>query len=149
MAVNWPRGIPQEAEGDTRETPGARDFHQLAVNYSLRRATTQSSLVERRRSRAEPTPEAVARRIAHRREGVACVSRSAEYLELLLLTSTGEIPEDETPQVPDAYDTTITKRQWERYMQDWRVNIRGACARVEAHRSLRRDLARRNWINTV
>ena len=53
------------------------------------------------------------RREAKRRIGVRAVKASLDY-QLC----------DTRPQTPDAFDNTLSKRRWEKYMQEWRYTLR-------------------------
>ena len=81
--------------------------------------------VEPHRPRPEPTSAEIAHRITKRRDGVAAVCRSPQYVEMLIQVSTGVIPESDVPDEPDPHDLTISKRSWERDMQAWRTKIKG------------------------
>ena len=87
---------------------------------------------ERRRSRSPPGANEVCdeevweRRTAHRLAGVGAIKRSAHYL--IVTEDTGNA----RPKTPDPGDRTVSKRSWERGVQQWRANL--AAAAVEAQR---------------
>ena len=60
----------------------------------------------------------------HRLTGLAAVCRSRNYVTLLILLAVGEIRTDDAPLVPDPYDRTCSKREWERRMQLWRSQVK-------------------------
>ncbi|CAK0806321.1 unnamed protein product [Prorocentrum cordatum] len=58
-----------------------------------------------------------------RRRRIRCVSgvkRSIENVSIQLLSSTGELEDDERPATPDPYLPDVSKRQWEAKVVAWR-----------------------------
>ncbi|CAK0818359.1 unnamed protein product [Prorocentrum cordatum] len=51
---------------------------------------------------------------------VSGVKRSIEYVSIQLLSSTGELVDDERPATPDPYLPDVSKRQWEAKVVAWR-----------------------------
>ena len=80
---------------------------------------------ERRRSRSpcganeECNEEVWQRRMAHRLAGVASIKRSADYTTA---TAHAHVPR---PRTPDATDRKLSKRAWERGVQQWRMDLKG------------------------
>ena len=79
---------------------------------------------ERRRSRSpcganEDDEEVWQRRMAHRVEGVAAVMRSDDY------TRATADPQAPRPRTPDPTDRRLSKRAWERCVQQWRIYLKG------------------------
>ena len=80
---------------------------------------------ERRRSRSpcganeECNEEVWQRRMAHRLAGVAAIKRSADYI---MATAHAHVPR---PRTPDATDRKLSKRAWERWVQQWRMDLKG------------------------
>ena len=78
----------------------------------------------RRRSRSprganeECNEEVWQRRSAHRAAGVAAVKRGADYI------SAAADPNVARPATPDPTDRKLSKRAWERGMQQWRVDLK-------------------------
>ena len=80
---------------------------------------------ERRRSpcaNEECNEEVWQRRSAHRAAGVAAVKRSADYISA---TADPMVPR---PQTPDPGDRKLSKRAWERGVQQWRMDLKGVVA---------------------
>ena len=84
---------------------------------------------ERRRSRSpvgandeECNEEVWQRRSAHRAAGVAAVKRSADYISA---TADPNVPR---PKTPDSTDRKLSKRAWERGVQQWRMDLKGVVA---------------------
>lgn len=79
---------------------------------------------ERRRSRSpcganeECNEEVWQRRSAHRAAGVAAVKRSADYISA---TADPHVPR---PNTPDPTDRKLSKRAWERGVQQWRMDLK-------------------------
>ena len=61
-------------------------------------------------------------RLRHR-EAAAANVRNREHAQLLILVSTGEIPEEAIPTPPDPSDRTVGKRKWEKSIERWRHAI--------------------------
>ena len=80
---------------------------------------------ERRRSLSpcganeECNEEVWERRSAHRAAGVAAVKRSADYISA---TADPQVPR---PKTPDPTDRKLSKRAWERGVQQWRMDLKG------------------------
>jgi len=55
-----------------------------------------------------------------RMQCVSGVKRSIEYVSIQLLSSTGELGDDERPATPDPYLPDVSKRQWEATVAAWR-----------------------------
>ena len=68
----------------------------------------------------------------HRHAGLAAACRSRDVVLMLVMTSTGELPGDDSPMPPDPYDRNTSKRQWELQMQAWRSAVKHFVA--DAHR---------------
>ena len=85
---------------------------------------------ERRRSRSpcganeECNEEVWQRRSAHRAAGVAAVKRSADYISA---TADPRVPR---PKTPDPTDRKLSKRAWERGVQQWRMDLKGVVANL-------------------
>ena len=60
----------------------------------------------------------------HRHAGLAAAYRSRDVVTMLILTSTGELPADDSPAPPDPDDRNVSKRQWELQMQHWRAAVK-------------------------
>ena len=60
----------------------------------------------------------------HRHAGLAAAYRSRDVITMLILTSTGELPADDSPAPPDPDDRNVSKRQWELQMQHWRSAVK-------------------------
>ena len=79
---------------------------------------------ERRRSRSplganeECNEEVWQRRSAHRAAGVAAVKRSADYI------LAAADPNVARPRTPDPTNRKLSKRAWERGMQQWRMDLK-------------------------
>ena len=79
---------------------------------------------ERRRSRSpcganeQCTEEVWQRRSAHRAAGVGAVKRSADYIRA---TADPLVPR---PKTPDPTDRKLSKRTWERNVQQWRMDLK-------------------------
>ena len=79
---------------------------------------------ERRRSRSpgganEDDEEVWQTRMAHRVAGVAGVKRSDDY------TRATADPQAPRPRTPDPTDRRLSKRAWERSVQQWRIGLKG------------------------
>ena len=80
---------------------------------------------ERRMSRSprganeECNEEVWQRRMMHRLAGVAAVKRSNDYI---MATDHAHVPR---PRTPDATDRKLSKRAWERWVQQWRMDLKG------------------------
>ena len=78
----------------------------------------------RRRSRSPSganekcSEEVWQRRSAHRAAGVAAVKRSADYI------SAAASPRVPRPNTPDPTDRMLSKRSWERGVQEWRMDLK-------------------------
>ena len=72
-----------------------------------------------------------------RMQCVSGVKRSIEYVSIQLLSSTGELGDDERPATPDPYLPGVSKRQWEAKVSAWRRECRNFLTRCR--------LVRRNW----
>ena len=86
---------------------------------------------ERRRTSRSPrganeecNEEVWQRRSAHRAAGVGAVKRSADYIRAT------EDPGVPRPKTPDPTDETLSKRAWERGVQQWRMGLAGAVANL-------------------
>ena len=85
---------------------------------------------ERRRSRSprganeECNEEVWQRRSAHRAAGVGAVKRSADYIRAT------EDPGVPRPKTPDPTNRKLSKRAWERGVQQWRMDLKGAVANL-------------------
>ena len=64
------------------------------------------------------------RRSAHRAAGVAAVKRSADYIS----ATAAMVPR---PQTPDPGDRKLSKRAWERGVQQWRMDLKGVVANLD------------------
>ena len=79
---------------------------------------------ERRRSRSPSganekcSEEVWQRRSAHRAAGVAAVKRSADYI------SAAASPRVPRPNTPDPTERMLSKRAWERGVQQWRMDLK-------------------------
>jgi hypothetical protein len=63
-------------------------------------------------------------RMKKREDGVRAVKSSPEYVEMLIMLSTGEMDEAERPLSPEPVNRTLSKRTWEQGMMTWRDNIK-------------------------
>lgn len=87
---------------------------------------------ERGRSRSpcgangECSEEVWRRRSAHRAAGVAAVKRSADYI------SAAAGPRVPRPKTPDPTDRKLSKRAWERGVQQWRMDLKDVAALLPA-----------------
>lgn len=73
----------------------------------------------------ESSEEVRARRIAKRVEGVSAVQRSTAYIIASLHCS-------ELPAAPYPYDTTVSKRSWEKSMMVWRRALKDALRQIHS-----------------
>ncbi len=64
------------------------------------------------------------RRCRHRLAGVLAAQRSRDFNTRLAKLSAGEQSQEGAPLAPDPEDRSVSKRQWERSMQQWRQAIR-------------------------
>ena len=64
------------------------------------------------------------RRTAHRAAVLAAVKRGANYL------AATQDPTFPRPQTPDPTDRTVSKRRWERGVQQWRKDLEGVVANL-------------------
>ena len=64
------------------------------------------------------------RRSAHRAAGVAAVKRSADYISA---TADPRVPR---PKTPDPTDRKLSKRAWERGVQQWRMDLKSVVANL-------------------
>ena len=79
------------------------------------------------RHEAEETEEQMwERRGSHRRAGIAAVKRSADYIAALKRCG-------QRPTTPCPEDRTISKRSWERSVQEWRVFLRDLAADISPY----------------
>ena len=69
--------------------------------------------------------EVRAKRIAKRVEGVSAVQRSTAYIIASLHCS-------ELPQAPYPYDTTVSKRSWEKSMMAYRRALKDALRQIHS-----------------
>ena len=60
-------------------------------------------------------------RCLHRQDGVRAVKRSLHYTIL-------EAAQLQRPKSPDPQDRTVSKRDWERRVQQWRFGLAVGCA---------------------
>ena len=84
----------------------------------------------RGRSRSPPcgpnkdcTPETWEKRSAHRLAGVKAIQRSSDYIAVV----TAGVPR---PKTPDPTDRKLSKRAWERGVQQWRMDLKGVKAKL-------------------
>ena len=88
---------------------------------------------ERRRSRSpaganeECNEEVWQRRSRHREAGVEAVKRSAEYI------TAAANPHVPRPMTPDPTDRRLSKRAWERGVQQWRENLKTVVGNMEIY----------------
>ena len=66
------------------------------------------------------------RRMGHRAAGVAAVKRSKQYV---IVT---ENPNTARPRTPDPTDRKLSKRAWERRMQQWRMDLDDVVRELQA-----------------
>mmetsp|Transcript_89186 Transcript_89186/g.277282 ORF Transcript_89186/g.277282 Transcript_89186/m.277282 type:complete len:225 (-) Transcript_89186:36-710(-) len=71
-----------------------------------------------------PTPDATgedrARRLQKRRAAIAAIKGMPEYSACTAGRLSGVLKEEEVPLTPEADDSTLSKRQWEAAVQQWR-----------------------------
>ena len=93
----------------------------------------QGSLEEGARSQQKATEErcdnysddtAWDRRHKHRVAGLAAIKRSRDFVSVLSMVASGELPQGSVPMAPDADDRACGKRQWEFRMQQWRGQLK-------------------------
>ena len=63
------------------------------------------------------TEEVWQRRVGHRQAGVDAVKRSADYM----IAEAAQVPR---PKSPDATNKKLSKRKWERGVQQWRMDLK-------------------------
>lgn len=78
------------------------------------------------RSKLGVSEQDLERRREHRRNGVVAVKRSAGYQALKKIQA--EDFSVAAPQTPDPDDLSISKRAWEKEVQDWRDALRKGCS---------------------
>ena len=71
------------------------------------------------------TEEERQRRSAKRVAGVAAVKRSTDYYVVAIAN-----PSVPRPSTPDPTDKKVSKRSWERSMQEWRWDLKGVVANL-------------------
>lgn len=64
------------------------------------------------------------RRNERRRSAVAAIKGKPEYEHMAGLRDTGALPSNEVPLTPDPDDSTVSKRQWEASVMQWRATLR-------------------------
>ncbi len=60
----------------------------------------------------------------HRHAGLAAAHRSRDVVTMLILTSTGELPADDSPAPPDPHDRSISKGRCGLQTQHWRSAVK-------------------------
>ena len=63
-------------------------------------------------------------RSKHRHAGLAAAYRSRDVVTMLIMTSTGELPVDDSLVPPDPDDRRVSKRDWELSVRAWRFAIK-------------------------
>ena len=61
---------------------------------------------------------------AKRATVVAAIQLSPEFRQAQLCLARGELTAEALPPAPDATDPSISKRAWERSVQEWRAALR-------------------------
>ena len=75
------------------------------------------------------TEEVWQRRSAHRLAGVTAVKRSTDYVAA---TDDPNVPR---PSTPDPTDRRVSKRAWERSVQEWRLGLKAVVANLPTDRA--------------
>jgi len=73
-----------------------------------------------------PTEEDWQRRLAHRKAAIDFVKTTPQYLEFDNIQRHRGL-DDTEPLTPDPTDRNVSKRQWEKSVQNWRVALVSWC----------------------
>ncbi len=100
-------GLPDASLSESADSPRSRGQSEMAVA-----ATTTPGKANTPRTR-----------LLKRQESVAAIWRSTEGQIVCQWERLGYLHAQDVPQPPNPEDTSISKRQWERAMQEWRRNL--------------------------
>ena len=110
--------------------PGDPMYVQLPEEDEPQRQRLPGPGERRGRSRSPPCgpdedcpPETWEKRSAHRLAGVKAIKRSSDYIAVA--TAGGP-----RPKTPNPTDRKLSKRAWERGVQQWRMDLKGAVANL-------------------
>ncbi len=109
--------VPRQPDPNAQCTSREWDYRMVAWRVQLR-------VVQGKEPLGEPGETAWAHRLCHRSDAVDAVKRSADYEAMVELVSSGRLDPGTRPHTPNPLDRTISKRHWERTVQDWRVRLR-------------------------
>ena len=123
--------MKQEFVNDGVRTRAHADKGHSAYARRSRRRSSFSEPPPRRKSvdagnqREVPdaTEEDWTRRVEHRSNGVLYVKSTGSYQAMSRARASGRLREPPAPLTPDPTDRTVSKRRWEKSMQEWRTAL--------------------------
>ena len=99
-----------------------RTIHQVAMREFMSDKPPRSRTPGH--AKEECNEQAWQRRSVHRVAGVKAVKRSADYITAMANSETSR------PNTPDPMDRKVSKRVWERGVQQWRMDLKSVAKLV-------------------
>ena len=115
-------GVRTRAHADKRHSAYARRSRRRS-SFSEPPPRRKSVDAGNQREMPDATEEDWTRRVEHRSNGVLYVKSTGSYQAMSRARASGRLREPPAPLTPDPTDRTITKRRWEKSMQQWRTAL--------------------------